>query len=148
MNERIDRTCNLKIPSGRYEMETMHLMDADAREEAALCEAAVDPIDLISAHDHLKRRVKGLSVPPVCDGCKAAAVPLAENHCRKLEAEVRDLRAGAERRRRMADGDTARRQDSAEERDREADRLEEKVGKYRRLIDQLRMETLPEDQRG
>ena len=55
-------------------METMHLMDAEAKE--ALCRATVNVLDLTSVQDYLERRVNNLPVSTIYDRCKVVAVLL------------------------------------------------------------------------
>ena len=125
---------------GRYGLISIHLMDANTREEDPLCKAAVEVPDLISVQDHLERRMNDLPVPTVCGPCKVAAVPWAENRCRELEAEARDARTRA--------GDVARYGSGAEAAELEADRLEERAREYRQFVERLAREVTLDDQRG
>ena len=82
MSARIYTTPKLKIETnGRYEMETMHLMDTQADEEKALCGANVPADDLTGVDDYMERWKDGLPVGTVCEPCKAHAVRWVEN-CR------------------------------------------------------------------
>ena len=77
MSARIYTTPKLKIETnGRYEMETMHLMDTQADEEKALCGANVPADDLTGVDNYMERRKDGLPVGTVCERCKALAMPL------------------------------------------------------------------------
>ena len=64
-------------PADRREEETMHLFDADAREEMALCGTEASVLDLTTVQDYLERRRHDLSLPTVCNRCKVSAIPFA-----------------------------------------------------------------------
>lgn len=68
-------------------METMHLMDADAREEAAFCKASASVHDLTSVQDYLERRANDLPLSTTCNKCKIVAVTWADDYCQNLEAD-------------------------------------------------------------
>lgn len=68
-------------------MDTMHLMDADAREEAAFRKASASIHDLTSVQDYLERRANDLPLSTICDRCKVVAVTWADDYCQKLEAD-------------------------------------------------------------
>ena len=167
MAARIETTPKLKIETnGRYEMETMHLMDTEADEEKALRGANVPVHDLTGVDDYLERRKDGLPVGTVCEPCKAPAVRWVESHCLKLEADAGDLRASADRLERMstnslanarsrrrrraekAEREEARHQSSAERRNMEAAQLEGEADEYRRVANILARETGLEGQQG
>ena len=69
------------------ELIEMHLFDADAREEEALCGAEVSVLDLTTVQDYLERRRHLLSLPTVCGGCKGLAIPFARMRGSAVEAE-------------------------------------------------------------
>ncbi len=111
--------------------ETMHLFDADAREEKALCGADVSAEDLMTVQYCLAQLIRGVPVGNVCRACIRFAACWAEEHCRKLEAETMLLRANAQR---LHERNATRYRNSLEEADLEADRLLERA---RRLADTL-----------
>ena len=72
----IEFTCKAKMQTNRRrEMTEMHLFDAEAREEEALCNAEVSVHDLTSVQDCVKRRANNLLLPTICIGYKNAAAP-------------------------------------------------------------------------
>ena len=73
--------------TGRREEKTMHLFDADAREEKALCGADTSADRRRSMGGYLEDRLNETGVGIACEGCKSRAVPLAVNLARDLEAE-------------------------------------------------------------
>ena len=69
METGIEFMCKAKMQTDRRrEMTEMHLFDAEAREEEALCNAEV------FIHD-LKRRANNLLLPTICIEYKNAAAP-------------------------------------------------------------------------
>ena len=62
--------------TGRKVFE-MHLFDADARGEEALCGTEVSVLNLTTVQDYLRRRGHDLSLPTVCSRCRVSAVPFA-----------------------------------------------------------------------
>ena len=72
-----------------HEEETMHLIDAEAREEEALCGAEASVDDRISLQYYLKRRIDDLAVGTVCELCKPRTVAFAMRLCREFVAEGR-----------------------------------------------------------
>lgn len=159
METGIEFTCKTKMETDRRrEVTEMHLFDAEAREEEALCKIKVSVHDLTSVQDYLERRANNLPLPTICIGCKNAATPWAENYCLKLEAHARELRASADkldgmaadclakaddhcRRAEEAKRDAARYRSSAERRNMEAAQLEAEADECRRLADMLAKET-------
>ena len=85
----------------RYEVIVMHLFDDEVADLTALCGAGVSVHDLISVDYYLERRKDGLPVETLCEGCKALAVPFAENLSCDLEDDGRVDEA--EEYRRLAD---------------------------------------------
>ena len=83
------------------EEETMHLFDAEAREEEALCGAETSADDRISLQYYLERRRYDLAVGTVCEECKPRAVMFARRLCREFVAEGRTN--DAQEYRRLAD---------------------------------------------
>ena len=69
------------------ELIEMHVFDADAKEEEALCGAEVSVLVLTTVQDYLERRMHNLSVPTVCNGCKVSAIPFARMCHSALAAE-------------------------------------------------------------
>ena len=59
------------------ELIAMHLFDADARKEMALCGADVSTFDLITVQDYLERRSHNSSLPTVCNSCRIPAIHFA-----------------------------------------------------------------------
>ena len=151
MKDRCNGKFEVKLGIDRgYEMMVMHLMDAEAIEEAALCEATVGTLELVSAQYYVERYyleqpVAGVSAPSVCEACKAFAVSWVEDCCRTLDVEVAALRAKAER---LRGKGAARYRNSIVEAKTEADRLEDEVGEYRRVADQLAKEAGAESGKG
>ena len=86
---------------GNCELIEMHLFDAYAREEEALCGAEVSVLDLTTVQDYLERRSHNLSVPTVCNGCKVPAIPCARMLHSELVAE--ETTVEAETHRQLAD---------------------------------------------
>ena len=54
----------------------MHLFDADAMEEEALCGAEVSVLYLTIVPDYLERRGHDLSLPTVYNRCEVSAIPI------------------------------------------------------------------------
>ena len=79
---------------GRCELMEIHLFDADAREEEALCGTEVSVLNLTTVQDYLERRGHDLSLPTVCDRCKVSAIPFARMRGSALEAEGMTDEAG------------------------------------------------------
>ncbi len=71
----------------RYEVMEMHLFDGNARDEEALCGADSSAEGRMGVDYYLDCRRGGAPVGTVCEGCKALAVPFAENRVRDLEAD-------------------------------------------------------------
>ncbi len=89
-NETMSRNTRMNMPiTDSHEEETMHLFDAEAREEEALCGAEASVDDRISLQYYLKRRIDDLAVGTVCELCKARTVAFAMRLCREFEAEGR-----------------------------------------------------------
>ncbi len=97
---------NMPFTDSREE-ETMHLFDAEAREEEALCRAKTSADDRISLKYYGEQRRDNHAVGTVCQPCKDRAVAFA----RRLSREF------------MAEGQT----DEAQEYQRLADRLTEET---------------------
>ena len=72
---------------GSCELTEMHLFDADAREEEAICGAEVSVHDLTGVDDYLERRRHDLSLSTVCNRCKVSAIPFARMRGSAVEAE-------------------------------------------------------------
>ena len=72
--------------TGRKTFE-MHLFDADARGEEALCKTEVSVLYLTTVQDYLRRKGHDLSLPTVCNRCKVSAIPFARMRHSALEAE-------------------------------------------------------------
>ncbi len=72
-----------------HEEETMHLFNAEAREEEALCGAETSVDDRISLQYYLERRLDDLAVGTVCERCKPRTVVFAMRLCREFLAEGR-----------------------------------------------------------
>ena len=79
---------NIPITDSRGE-ETMHLFDAEAREEEALCGAETSVDDRISLKYYVVRRLDDLAVGTVCERCKPRTVTFARRLCREFVAEGR-----------------------------------------------------------
>ena len=60
-------------PADRREEETMHLFDAEAREEMAACGADVPACDPNTVQDCLGRLIDGIHVGSGCRTCMACA---------------------------------------------------------------------------
>ena len=129
----------------RYEMETMHIFDTQAKEEQAFCGTDVPTTDLTGVDEYLGRRRDGFPVGNVCEPCKVHGVRWAENRILKLETDAGELRVGANELERMAagrqvEGDAARYRNSAERRRSEAGELEEEALERLRLVERLKAE--------
>ena len=72
-----------------HEEETMHLFDAEAREEETLCGADTSVDDRISLQYYLERRRYDLEVGTVCERCKPRTVAFAIRLSREFVAEGR-----------------------------------------------------------
>ena len=72
-----------------HEEETMHLFDAETREEEALCGAETSVDDRISLQYYLERRLDDLAVGTVCELCKPRTVAFAMRLHLELVAEGR-----------------------------------------------------------
>ena len=55
---------------GRCELIEIHLFDANAREEKALCPTEVSVHDLTTVQHYLERGRDDLSLPTVCNRCR------------------------------------------------------------------------------
>ena len=84
-----------------HEEETMHLFDAEAREEEALCGAKTSVHDRISLQYYLELRLDDLAVGTVCERCKPRTVAFAKRLSREFVAEGRT--GEAQEYRRLAD---------------------------------------------
>ena len=143
-----------------YQIQTMHLMDAQASVEGAFCKSKVDADDLTSVQYYLRCRLNTLSVPTVCSECKVVAVTWIEDYCSGLKADVSALRgkvegllemvagsrgktAGDQRAVEQAARDTERFERSVERAESEADDLQEEARVCRQLVEQLRTEIGP-----
>ena len=90
MENGIEFTCKAKMQTDRRrEMTEMHLFDAEAREEEALCKIKVSVHDLTSVQNYVERRANNLPLPTICIKCKVVAVQWADDYCLKLEAHGR-----------------------------------------------------------
>lgn len=137
MNSSTDLTKRLTDPK---QEETLHLFDADAREEKALCEADAYAEDLMTVQYCPTQLIRGVPVGNACRTCMDLAACWAEEHCRKLQAEAMLLRSKAQR---LHERDATRFRDVVEEADLEADRLLEQAREYRRAADRLAGDTRP-----
>ena len=143
--------------SRRNDVIEMHLMDAWANEEKALCNTDVSAHALTGVQDYLERRMTDLPIPPICSGCKTLAVQWAESHLLDLEADAEQVRTNAEEVRSMAEsqrtraeslrrqaeeaeGDAVRYRNSFERRELEAERLESEVDEHRQLVNRMASE--------
>ena len=63
---------------GRSELIELHLIDTNAREEKALCGADASVHDLTTVQHYLERREHDLSLPTVCNRCKASVIHFAK----------------------------------------------------------------------
>ena len=79
----------------RREEDTMHLFDADAKEEEALCGAGTSACDLTTVQYCLRQLIDGIPVGNICPTCMAEAACWAEDQCRKLETDATLLRVRA-----------------------------------------------------
>ena len=84
-----------------HEEETMHLFDAEAREEEALCGAETSPNNRISLQYYVDGRRYDLAVGTVCELCKPRTVAFAMRLHLELVAEGRT--GEAQEYRRLAD---------------------------------------------
>ncbi|MCY4527883.1 MAG: hypothetical protein OXD46_02475 [Chloroflexi bacterium] len=98
----MSRNTRMNMPfTDSREEEIMHLFDAEAREEEALCRAKTSADDRISVQYYLKRRLNDFAVGTVCEPCKDRTVTFARRLCREFMAEGRTDEA--EEYRRLAD---------------------------------------------
>ena len=72
-----------------HEEETMHLFDAGARKEEALCGAETSADDRRSVGGYLEDRLHDIEVGTVCQPCKDRAVAFARRLCQEFVAEGR-----------------------------------------------------------
>ena len=72
-----------------HEEETMHLFDAEARKEEALCGEETSAADRTSLKYYAEQRRHGLAVGTVCERCKDRSVAFARRLCREFAAEGR-----------------------------------------------------------
>ena len=72
-----------------HEEETMHLIDAEAREEEALYRKETSVDDRISLQYYLERHLDDLAVGTVCELCKSRTVAFAMRLYLELVAEGR-----------------------------------------------------------
>ena len=86
----MSRQTQTKMPmtSGQEE-ETMHLFDAEARKEEALCGVKTSAADRTSLKYYAEQRRQGLAVGTICEPCKDRSVAFARRLCRELVAEGR-----------------------------------------------------------
>ncbi len=84
-----------------HEEETMHLFDAEAREEEALCKKDSPSIERMSVGYYLEERLCGLPVGTVCEDCKSLGIPLAE-------AIIEDMAQALEEEGRLGDAEDCR----------------------------------------
>lgn len=117
-------------PSGRLAEQTMHLFDAEATKENALCGADASACDLTAVQFCLRQLVNRIPVGNVCGTCVGCAARWAEGHCRRLEADATSLRARAQR---LYDRDATRYRNSVAEANLEADHLLSEARELRRL---------------
>ena len=98
----MSRQTQMDIPiTDSREEETMHLFDAGAREEEALCRAKTSADDRISLKYYGEQRRDNHAVGTVCQPCKDRAVAFARRLSREFMAEGRPDEA--EEYRRLAD---------------------------------------------
>ena len=133
----------------RYEVDTMHLFNTQAKEEKALCGADVHTVYLTGVDEYLERREYSLPAGNVCEPCKVQVVRWAENRILELESDAGELRVGANELERKAVGCSTERaernrtryRNSAEGRRSEADEVEDEARELRELLDRLKKET-------
>ena len=86
----MSRQTQMNIPiTDNHEEETMHLFDAEAREEEALCGAETSVDDRISLKYYGERRRDNHAVGTVCQPCKDRTVAFAMRLHLELVAEGR-----------------------------------------------------------
>ncbi len=85
----------------RNEVMKMHLFDAEAREEAALCREDSSSIERMSVGYYLEEHLRGLPVGTVCQDCKTLAMPFAE-------AIIEDMAEDLEEEGRLGDAEDCR----------------------------------------
>lgn len=74
----------------RNEVMEMHLFDAEAAEEQALCGKHITDTERISVGYYLEECLRGHPVGTVCERCKALAVPLAEDIMEEMAQDFED----------------------------------------------------------
>ena len=84
-----------------HEEETMHLFDANAAREKALCRKDSSSIERMSVGYYLEERLCGHPVGTVCQDCKTLAMPLAE-------AIIEDMAQALEYEGRLGDAEDCR----------------------------------------
>ena len=72
------------------EMFEMHLYDADAAEEMALCGEDSSPIERMSVAYYLEERLYGRPDGTVCQRCKTLAMPFAEVIIQEMVQDLED----------------------------------------------------------
>ncbi len=101
-NETMPRQTRIIMPvTDSQEEETMHLFDAEARKEEALCGAETSAADRISLQYYLEQRRYEIPVGTVCERCKPRTVAFAK--CLRLELVAEGRTDEAQEYRRLAD---------------------------------------------
>ncbi len=83
------QTQKLKPITDSQEEETVHLFDAEARKEEALCGAETSAADRISLQYYLEQRRYEIPVGTVCERCKPRTLAFARGQRLELVAEGR-----------------------------------------------------------
>ena len=87
----MSRNTRMNIPIvDSHEEETMHLFDAEAAREKALCRKDSSSIDRMSVGYYLEERLRGRPVGTVCQDCKTLAMPLAEAIIEDMAQDLED----------------------------------------------------------
>ena len=68
----------------------IHLFDAEAAEEKALCGGYSSAVERMSVGYYLEERLRGGPVETVCERCKALAMPLAEVVIEDMAQDLED----------------------------------------------------------
>ena len=74
----------------RNEVMEMHLFDAEAAEEKALCGEDSSPVERMSVGYYLEERLCGRPVGTVCQECKPLAMPLAKVILEDMAQDLED----------------------------------------------------------
>ena len=96
MRVRHDRILETKRGTGRRPgaarstVMEIHLFDAEAAEEKALCGEGSSSIKRMSVGYYPEDRLRGRTVGTVCDRCKTMAVPLAEDFIEDMAQDLED----------------------------------------------------------